>query len=165
MREQRQMKLEKGTAIAVITVELDNEYIWHNMGDSYRSPKNTSMGTYGTHRGLLRVLAALKEYGVKATFFIPGMAAEDYPQEVWEIAAQGHEIALHGYTHEDFASLAAEEQREALKRESGLWRRLQESAPWDSGCRRETVRRRLSGFWKRRDFFMTIPSLTGTFHI
>ena len=119
MREQRQMKLEKGTAIAVITVELDNEYIWHNMGDSYRSPKNTSMGTYGTHRGLLRVLAALKEYGVKATFFIPGMAAEDYPQEVWEIAAQGHEIALHGYTHEDFASLAAEEQREALKK--GIW--------------------------------------------
>ena len=48
MREQRKMKSEKGTAIAMITVELDNEYIWHSMGDSYRSPKNTSMGTYGT---------------------------------------------------------------------------------------------------------------------
>ena len=54
MREQRKMKSEKGTAIAMITVELDNEYIWHSMGDSYRSPKNTSMGTYGTHRGQWR---------------------------------------------------------------------------------------------------------------
>lgn len=116
MREQRKMKSEKGTAIAMITVELDNEYIWHSMGDSYRSPKNTSMGTYGTHRGLLRVLETLKEYGIRATFFIPGMAAEDYPQEVREIAAQGHEVALHGYAHEDFAGLAAEEQRKVLKK-------------------------------------------------
>ena len=159
MREQRKMKSEKGTAIAMITVELDNEYIWHSMGDSYRSPKNTSMGTYGTHRGLLRVLGALKEYGVRATFFIPGMAAEDYPQEVREIAAQGHEIALHGYAHEDFAGLTAEEQREVLKKGIGALEKVTGKRPVgfrlpEGDCTVETTRLlEEEGFLYNNSFF------------
>lgn len=109
------MSTEKKMAVVMITVELDNELIWHSMGDAYRSPKNTSMGTYGTHRGLKRVLSVLKEYGVRATFFIPGLAALRYPDEVRQIREAGHEIALHGYAHEDFAGLEPQEQKERLR--------------------------------------------------
>jgi polysaccharide deacetylase family protein (PEP-CTERM system associated) len=37
---------------------------------------------------------------IKATFFILGWIAERYPGLVRDIAAQGHEIASHGYRHE-----------------------------------------------------------------
>ncbi|MEW6326645.1 MAG: XrtA system polysaccharide deacetylase [Thermodesulfobacteriota bacterium] len=37
---------------------------------------------------------------IKATFFILGWIAERYPGLVRDIAAQGHEVASHGYRHE-----------------------------------------------------------------
>ncbi|MEZ4736142.1 MAG: DUF3473 domain-containing protein [Caldilineaceae bacterium] len=47
-----------------------------------------------------RILALLAESNVRATFFILGWVADRYPDLVREIAANGHEIATHGYSHE-----------------------------------------------------------------
>jgi len=47
-----------------------------------------------------RILELLRQHGVKATFFILGWVAERHPQLVRDIAAEGHEIASHGYWHE-----------------------------------------------------------------
>jgi len=49
------------------------------------------------------ILRQLREFKVKATFFILGEIAEWYPHLVREIAAEGHEIACHGMHHEDLA--------------------------------------------------------------
>ncbi len=46
-----------------------------------------------------RVLDALDEAGVKATFFVLGRAAEARPDLVRETARRGHAVALHGHTH------------------------------------------------------------------
>ena len=46
-----------------------------------------------------RVLALLATAGVKATFFILGWIAERKPALVKRIAAEGHEIGCHGYSH------------------------------------------------------------------
>lgn len=101
---------------AMVTIELDNEFIWHDMDDSYRSPKNTSMGTYGTTRGLKRILDSLRTHQIRATFYIPGIAVEYYPEQILKIKEEGHEIALHGYAHEKFKSLELEEQRSRVRR-------------------------------------------------
>ncbi|MCL1981991.1 MAG: polysaccharide deacetylase [Clostridiales bacterium] len=45
------------------------------------------------------VLDTLKEYGVKATFFIVGAFADRYPDLVLRIVNEGHAIGLHSYTH------------------------------------------------------------------
>ncbi len=45
------------------------------------------------------LLALLQESEVKATFFILGWVAEREPSLVRTIAAEGHEIASHGYSH------------------------------------------------------------------
>lgn len=45
------------------------------------------------------ILALLKAHGVQATFFIVGEVAERHPALVREIAAAGHEIACHAYSH------------------------------------------------------------------
>lgn len=47
-----------------------------------------------------RILRLLAEHQVQATFFILGWIADRHPDLVREIAAQGHEIATHGYWHE-----------------------------------------------------------------
>jgi polysaccharide deacetylase family protein (PEP-CTERM system associated) len=47
-----------------------------------------------------RMLQLLDEAGVKCTCFILGWVAERHPDLVRRIAAQGHEIASHGWGHE-----------------------------------------------------------------
>lgn len=46
-----------------------------------------------------KLLAIFEHFNVKATFFILGCVAEQYPQLVREIFARGHEVACHGYSH------------------------------------------------------------------
>jgi polysaccharide deacetylase family protein (PEP-CTERM system associated) len=46
------------------------------------------------------LLTLFEKAGVKATFFVLGWVAERYPALVREIAAAGHEVACHGYSHE-----------------------------------------------------------------
>jgi peptidoglycan/xylan/chitin deacetylase (PgdA/CDA1 family) len=65
---------------------------------------------------LPRVLAALAQAGVEATFFVEGLNAELYPDTLREIAAAGHEVGLHGWCHEPWSSLGRDEERELLER-------------------------------------------------
>jgi polysaccharide deacetylase family protein (PEP-CTERM system associated) len=46
-----------------------------------------------------RLLGIFAEYDVRATFFVLGWVAERFPKLVSEIAALGHEVASHGYSH------------------------------------------------------------------
>ncbi|MEV6904231.1 bifunctional polysaccharide deacetylase/glycosyltransferase family 2 protein [Amycolatopsis sp. NPDC051372] len=50
------------------------------------------------------VLAVLDRYHVKATFFVTGGHAAEYPGLVHEIAARGHDIGNHTATHVDLRS-------------------------------------------------------------
>ncbi|MFG2951654.1 polysaccharide deacetylase family protein [Streptomyces adustus] len=45
-------------------------------------------------------LEALDDLGVRATFFLLGESAVRYPQLVREMAERGHELAVHGWTHD-----------------------------------------------------------------
>jgi peptidoglycan-N-acetylglucosamine deacetylase len=54
---------------------------------------------YGPLTGVPRIVELLAEYEVPATFFVPGLTAERYPQTVEQILAAGHEIGHHSYAH------------------------------------------------------------------
>jgi peptidoglycan/xylan/chitin deacetylase (PgdA/CDA1 family) len=55
----------------------------------------------GPHReGTPAILEALRERQATATFFLVGEQVERMPALAAEIAAAGHEIALHGFRHE-----------------------------------------------------------------
>ncbi len=47
-----------------------------------------------------QILDILKEKGVHATFFVLGKNAERYPELIQRIAAEGHTIANHGFSHD-----------------------------------------------------------------
>ena len=58
-----------------------------------------------------RVLDVLKARGLKATFFVVGRNAEDHPDLIRRIVAEGHEIGNHSYTHGNLAEMPEWRQR------------------------------------------------------
>ena len=55
------------------------------------------------------LLDGLDQRGVKATFLLCGYRLKEYPQEARRICASGHEIGLHGYSHQCMTELGQEE--------------------------------------------------------
>lgn len=70
---------------------------------------------------LLNLLAA--EH-VPATFFVVGKMADRYPYLVQEIAAGGHEVSNHSYTHPRFSSLSPQDALNELSHTRSVIRRL-----------------------------------------
>ena len=73
-------------------------------------------------RALPRILELLAD--LPATFFIEGWNCEAYPDAIRTIAAQGHEIALHGWRHERWSGLDDGRQRALLERALQAFARL-----------------------------------------
>lgn len=65
-------------------------------------------------------LDVLDQLGARATFFLVGELCAQSPELVREIAARGHELANHGYTHRPFPKLGDRE----LSRELALTQSL-----------------------------------------
>lgn len=63
-----------------------------------------------------RLLRLLEERGVRATFFLLGWVAERQPELVRRIAAAGHEVACHGYSHQLVYRQSPKEFREETAR-------------------------------------------------
>lgn len=63
-----------------------------------------------------RILDLLRRRQVTATFFILGWVAQRQPDLVQEIAADGHEIASHGYAHQAVYELSQTQFRDDLAR-------------------------------------------------
>ena len=80
--------------------------------------KTLSVGRYGARRGTDRLLGTLADAGIRATWFVPGEAAQRHPGAVGEVHAAGHELANHGHRHEDFDLLTVAEQADAVRRGS-----------------------------------------------
>lgn len=62
------------------------------------------------------ILALLAARELAATFFLEGLNAELYPSLLRRIDAEGHEVAYHAWTHEQWGELSAEEQAANLAR-------------------------------------------------
>lgn len=100
-----------------MTVDADAELFWLRLDPSAGGrPKTLSLGEYGMRRGTPRLLRALGDFGVRATWFVPGLVAERYADQVKDVAGAGHELAGRGYALESFHGLTPDEQRQALRR-------------------------------------------------
>ncbi len=71
-------------------------------------------------RNTERLLGVLEEKGVHGTFFVLGWVAERSPRLIRRIAAAGHEIACHGFSHQLIYRQSRQEFREETARAKGL---------------------------------------------
>jgi len=60
------------------------------------------------------IISLLDRFEVKATFFILGQVASQFPDLVKDIADKGHEIGVHGYNHLRFNQISPQKAREEL---------------------------------------------------
>jgi peptidoglycan/xylan/chitin deacetylase (PgdA/CDA1 family) len=80
-------------------------------------PEGEPLGRhFSVCEALPRLLEALREAGLHATFFVEGLNAELYPETLRELDAAGHEVACHGWRHEPWSELDPAEERERLER-------------------------------------------------
>jgi len=108
---------ETGRFPVALTFDLDAETLWLARDpQSQHKPVWLSQGRYGPREGLPRILALLRRYGIRCTFFIPGMVIERYPHEVRSIVDDGHEVAHHSYSHRWAETLTEAEEREEMAR-------------------------------------------------
>ncbi|VXB93020.1 Polysaccharide deacetylase [Exiguobacterium sp. 8H] len=71
-----------------------------------------------------KILDILAKNNVKATFFLTGSGANNHPQYIKNIAAKGHQLGNHSYTHPDFTKLAATQMKSELDRTEALIKSL-----------------------------------------
>ncbi len=62
-----------------------------------------------------RLLDILKERGIKATFFVVGQNAAEYPDIMRRMASEGHEIANHSWSHPALTKLGTESFRKQIE--------------------------------------------------
>ncbi|PSN86982.1 hypothetical protein B9Q00_10060 [Candidatus Marsarchaeota G1 archaeon OSP_C] len=117
------IELPKGKRLAFcVTFDLDAWSIFLRMRavgllrEGNYGPINFSRGEFGIVTGIPRIVKLLDKYGIKATFFTPGVIADTYPEMVRDLHTRGHEIAHHGYFHECPASLTENEEVESFEK-------------------------------------------------
>jgi len=102
-----------GARVAVaLSFDVDN--MSSSLARGELAPVAITRGEYGAVDGLPRVLRLLDKYQVPASFFIPAVSDLLHPQMIRDILVNGrHEIAVHGWVHENLLALnnEAEEQR------------------------------------------------------
>jgi len=98
-----------------LTVDLED---WYHVCGSEETANPSSWDAYESRaiRNTRKVLALLREHGVRATFFVLGYIAEREPRLIAEVAKEGHEIATHGHFHRRVFEMTPEEFEEDLDR-------------------------------------------------
>jgi peptidoglycan/xylan/chitin deacetylase (PgdA/CDA1 family) len=104
-------------AAASFTFDVDAEsaVLWGSPGSADRMSV-MSHQAYGPLVGVPRLLGLLERHRIRSTFFVPGYTAHRYPGVVKDIVAAGHEVAHHGYLHEQPTSVSAAEEAANLDR-------------------------------------------------
>ncbi len=82
----------------IISVDLED---WFDLGFAEKeiARKKNNFSEPIVVRDTLVLLSVFKKYNIRATFFILGRLAKEYPDLVRQVAQDGHEIASHGYNH------------------------------------------------------------------
>jgi len=90
-----------GARVAVcLSFDPDNLTIPLNAGNN--APLTMSEGEFGALSGVPRILRLLDRYHLPATFYVPAVSAILHPDMMAAINQSGrHEVAMHGWIHED----------------------------------------------------------------
>ncbi|PNS21703.1 hypothetical protein CAC42_1557 [Sphaceloma murrayae] len=93
-----------------ISVDIDAVAGWLGSYGGEDSTSDISRGMFAGTVGVRRMLRLFKKHNIKTTWFIPGHSLETFPEECRMVAEGGHEIGLHGYSHENPRSMTLEQQ-------------------------------------------------------
>ncbi|QGZ56377.1 polysaccharide deacetylase family protein [Paraburkholderia acidiphila] len=118
------LKLPQGRKIAVnIGVDFDGQSVWMN-SFGLTSPGYLSRGEFCAIVAAPRLLAELKRFDIKSTWFTPTHTMETFPAQFEAVLAHGHEVGAHGCVHEKVGGLSGEAERALMEKQLRLHERI-----------------------------------------
>ena len=107
-----------------VALSFDADHETNELRDGGKSIGRLSWGQYGSRVGMPRILDLLERHDVKATFYVPAVAALLYEDEQRRVVAEGHEIGIHGWIHELNSVLPYEAERDLMFRSTDTLERI-----------------------------------------
>ena len=93
------------------------------------SPFDISQGMFAGEIGTPRLLKLFERARVKTTWFVPGHSIETFPEQTKMMVDGGHEIGLHGYSHENPLSMTPAQEEAILVKCIDLIKEVSGKAP------------------------------------
>jgi peptidoglycan-N-acetylglucosamine deacetylase len=97
-------------------VDVDAVAGWLGSYGGEDSPLDISRGMFSGEVGSPRLVELFRRFGIRTTWFIPGHSIETFPEEMAMVADAGHEIGVHGYSHENPIAMTAEQEEAVMDR-------------------------------------------------
>jgi peptidoglycan/xylan/chitin deacetylase (PgdA/CDA1 family) len=95
-------------------VDVDAVAGWLGSYGGEDSPDDISRGLFAGEVGSLRLVKLFERFGIKTTWFIPGHSIETFPDQMRAVVEAGHEVGIHGYSHENPIEMKPEQEEAVL---------------------------------------------------
>lgn len=95
-------------------IDVDAVAGWLGSYGGEDSPDDISRGLFAGEVGTPRLLSLFEKYNLKTTWFIPGHSIETFPEQTKMVVEAGHEIGIHGYSHENPIAMTAQQEEAIL---------------------------------------------------
>ncbi|MFC4942519.1 polysaccharide deacetylase family protein [Pseudonocardia sp. GCM10023141] len=97
-------------------VDVDAVAGWLGSYGGQDSPDDISRGMFAGEVGVPRLLDLFRRYDLTTTWFVPGHSIETFPEQFRRIVDEGHEVGIHGYSHENPIAMSREQETAVLDR-------------------------------------------------
>ena len=116
-------------AHCAIALSFDSDHETNELRDGGKSIGRLSWGQYGNRVAIPRILRLLRQHDVRASFYVPAVTALLYSEEQQGVAADGHEIGIHGWIHELNSALSYEAERDLMLRSADVLEKISGTRP------------------------------------
>lgn len=122
--------------LVCLNTHFDSVSLWLGSFGGEDSPCDISRGVHAAKLGTPRLLDLYDKYQIKGTWDITGHSIESFPKEAEMVVQGGHEIGLHGYSHENPLAMTKEQESAVLDKTFALAKQLSGkdpkgyTAPW-----------------------------------
>jgi len=110
-------------------IDVDAVAGWLGSYGGEDSPDDISRGLFAGEVGSPRLLKMFQRFDIQTTWFIPGHSIETFPDQMKAVADAGHEIGIHGYTHENPIAMTREQETQVLDKCIDLVEKLSGKRP------------------------------------
>ena len=95
-------------------IDVDAVAGWLGSYGGQDSPCDISRGLFSGEVGTPRLVRLFERFGIQTSWFIPGHSIETFPSQCKEVFDAGHEIGLHGYSHENPIAMTPKQEEDVL---------------------------------------------------
>ena len=110
-------------------VDVDAVAGWLGSYGGDDSPCDISRGLFAGEVGVPRLLQLFERRNLRTTFFVPGHSLETFPDQTRMIVDAGHEVAAHGYSHENPIAMTRDQESAILDRSIELIEKVAGNRP------------------------------------